>query len=170
MAAIEVLAPLRIETRFYPPDQNEGEWRLRLRVYPDEFSMQRSPPAPSPAELDLLDDVLSAPLRDPPVEIEAAFLVFAGKLGPARAVWLMRNVPVAEVDGVSRADRTGMQARDDEALPTTQKPAGLPPTLGVLAPPTPRTRLLPCQDDGPRSRRDRSGSGPFGVSGRDAYT
>jgi hypothetical protein len=131
MAAIEILAPLRIETRFYPPDQNESEWRLRLRVYPDEFSMQRSPAAPSPAELDLLDDVLSAPLRDPPVETEAAFLVFAGKVGPARAVWLMRNVPVAEIDGVSVADRTGVQVRNEEALPTTQKPAGFPPTIGV---------------------------------------
>ena len=65
------------------------------------------------------------------METEAAFLVFARKVGPARAIWLMRNVPAEEVDGVPRADRTAMQVRDEEALPVTQKPAGLPPAIGI---------------------------------------
>lgn len=131
MAGIEILAPLRIETRFYRPGPPLGRWLMRLRVYPDEFSMLRAPPAPSPDELDLLDEVLAAPFRNPPVDAETAFLALAERVGPARALWLRRSVLVEVVGGVPRADRSVAQVRDANALPQTEKPAGLPPELGV---------------------------------------
>jgi hypothetical protein len=42
MTAVEVLAPLRLETRFIrPEDRTDGvnEWQLRVRVWPDDFSI-----------------------------------------------------------------------------------------------------------------------------------
>lgn len=142
MAGIELLTPLRIETRFYPPDESRAEWLLRLRVYPDEFSMQRLPPPPNAAELDLLDDTLQAPFRDPPVTGDAPFLTLAGHVGPARAVWLLRNVPRIEFDGIPQADRTGLVERDENALPVTHKPAGLPPRIDVWLLPSGGDRFL----------------------------
>ena len=57
MTTVEVLAPLRLETRFVPPAQRTdgvNEWMLRLRVYPDEFSIRRHVAPPTPEELDRL--------------------------------------------------------------------------------------------------------------------
>jgi hypothetical protein len=60
MPGIDVLAPLRLETRFLPPDAAHATWRLRLRVYPDEFSMRRTPPPPTPEPLfDFFDSGLT---------------------------------------------------------------------------------------------------------------
>ena len=44
MSTVEVLAPIRLETRFVPPTQRTdgvAQWMLRLRVYPDDFSVPR---------------------------------------------------------------------------------------------------------------------------------
>lgn len=137
MAGVEILAPLRIETRFYAPDGEERlNWRLRLRVYPDEFSMSRPPPKPTKDELDLFDIAKAAAQADPNAAPNADFLLLAADLGPQRALWLLRHVAVLEVDGVPRADRAGMALRDAEAYPETTRPMGLPPVLSVwlLAP------------------------------------
>ncbi len=133
MAGIEVLAPLRIETRFAPPDPASGrsEWLLRLRVFPDEFSMARAPLAPTKDELDRLDEALAAPFLNPPVDTAAAFSTLAAAIGAQRAVWLMRTTSSIEVDGVPKAERSGQRTRDPAALPATQKPFGLPPEIDV---------------------------------------
>lgn len=131
MSGIEILAPLRIETRFYAPDAQTPQWRLRLRVYPDEFSIRRSPLPPTNAELDRLDEALAAPTKNPPIADAAAFAALAAAVGAARAVWLMRSVPHVVVAGVARADRAGAVDPDPNALPPTQKPHGLPPKLDV---------------------------------------
>ena len=55
MTTVEVLAPVRLETRFVPPElRTDGvnQWMLRLRVYPDEFSIRRSLAPPTSDELD----------------------------------------------------------------------------------------------------------------------
>lgn len=146
MAAVEILAPLRIETRFYAPGEPlpEGRlsnWLLRLRVYPDEFSMSRPSPDPTSDELDLFDIAKAAAQADPNADPHAAFLLLAADLGPQRALWLLRQVAVTEVDGVPRADRAGTLQRDPEAYPDTTRPMGLPPALTVwlLAPNGART-------------------------------
>lgn len=131
MAAIEILAPLRIETRFYPPDAAGGDWRLKLRVYPDAFSMMRVQPPPTPAELDLLEEALRAPGANPPVDLPSALHAFAERVGPARALYLLRTVAVDEIDGIPHARRNNAQDRDPDAPPVLQKPAGLPRELGV---------------------------------------
>jgi hypothetical protein len=132
MSEIEVLAPLRIETRFIPPDAPGGGWLLRLRVYPDAASMAAPPAPPTHDELDQLDALLAAPFAEPPGTIESAFPIFADQVGPPRAVWLLATVGRIEVDGVPRSDRTGARARDEDALPAVLRPMGLPPRLGVF--------------------------------------
>jgi hypothetical protein len=127
MSSVEVLAPLRIETRFYPPDGEHEAWRLRLRVYPDEFSIARQPPPPSPQELDLFDEAL----RNYPADGDTQLRVLAARLGMERAIWLRRTVAIDTVDGVPRTDRAGAQARDPAQYPPTHKPYGLPPTINV---------------------------------------
>jgi hypothetical protein len=131
MAGVEVLAPLRIETRFYPPDEDRDTWLLKLRVYPDEFSMARPPVPPTFEELDVFDIALAAAHADPEADPHASFLMLAADLGPARALWLLRHVPTVEFDGVPQADRTAFAERDPEALPVTTRPVGLPPRLDV---------------------------------------
>ena len=68
MSTVEVLAPVRLETRFVPPElRTDGvnEWMLRLRVYPDEFSIPRSLSPPTSDELDRLSEVVTRMLAVP---------------------------------------------------------------------------------------------------------
>jgi hypothetical protein len=133
MAGIEVLAPLRIETRFTAPDAAAGrpKWLCRLRVFPDEFSMLRPPPPPSPKELELLNEAIAAPAQDPPIDEKAAFGALAKAVGAARAVWLLRTIARIEVDGNMVADPASAHERDDTEWPATHLPHGLPPELQV---------------------------------------
>lgn len=126
MSAVEVLAPLRIETRFYAPDATRSGWLLRLRVWPDEFSMARRPVAPSPAELDLYDDVL----RQFPADAGMQWRMLCARLGVERALWLRRTVAIV-ADPVPRTDRGTAQPRDPSAWPDTHQPYGLPPAIHV---------------------------------------
>ena len=131
MSGIEVLAPMRIETRFLAPDVQSPNWRLRLRVSPDEFSMRREPQPPTPAELARLDEALAAPTRDPPIDDAAAFAALAAAVGAARALWLLRTVPRVVVAGVAHGDPATAVSPDPGALPPTHKPWGLPPQLDI---------------------------------------
>ncbi|WP_456281242.1 hypothetical protein M1D55_04430 [Cupriavidus sp. JZ107] len=126
MSAVEVLAPLRIETRFYAPDGARPGWLLRLRVWPDEFSMARRPIAPSPAELDLYDDVL----RQFPADAGMQWRMLAARLGVERALWLRRTVAIV-ADPSPSTDRGMAQPRDPLAWPDTHQPFGLPPAIHV---------------------------------------
>jgi hypothetical protein len=127
MSCVEVLAPLRIETRFYSPEGERAAWLLRIRVYPDEFSMERSPPPASPQELDLFDDILCNYPGDGATQMH----LLASRLGAERAIWLRRTVSIEIVDGVPRTTRSSAQARDPKRYPSIHKPYGLPPAINV---------------------------------------
>lgn len=131
MTTVEVLVPLRLETRFVAPqDRLDGvpEWQLRLRVWPDDVSIRRTVPPPSPAELDRLAEALAAMSRaDRPLDEAAAFALLAGSVGAARAFWLWRTRIFDEAGGRS-VDRTG---ETDEERFAVHGPAGLPDELEV---------------------------------------
>ena len=80
MSSVEVLAPVRLETRFVPPElRNDGvnEWMLRLRIYPDEFSIRRSLAPPTPDELDRLTEAVNRMFAVPALSEGDAFASFA---------------------------------------------------------------------------------------------
>jgi len=135
MTGVEVLAPLRIETRFRPPDPTAAQpaWVLCLRVYPDEFSIERAPTAPSTDELDRLDQYLVGSFNGTPADKAAAFRTLAAAVGATRAVWMCRTVPVDQPDPKQPpvSDRSTAVPRDPNAWPATHLPAGLPPELQV---------------------------------------
>lgn len=131
MTTVEVLAPVRLETRFRPPDERPDgipEWQLRVRIYPDEFSIRRIVRPPSAAELDRLTDSVTSLTADPPHDEAAAFASFAAAVGPARALGLWRSCVTVDAGGIATVDRS------DEADPShfaVHGPAGLPEQLEV---------------------------------------
>jgi len=142
MTSVEILAPLRLETRFVPPSlRTDGvnEWMLRLRVYPDEFSIRRSAAPPTPDELDRLTEVVSRMSAVPPLSEADAFASFASTAGAGRAHWLWRAHVVADGFGGLTVDRTGEAAHVPFSV---HGPAGLPEQLQVWFIHTNGTRQL----------------------------
>ena len=131
MSTVEVLAPLRIETRFVSPaDRTDGvnQWMLRLRIYPDEFSIRRIVQPPSPEELDRLEESI-AKMSGPLLLDEAdAFASFAGAVGASRALALWRTCVTTDGLGQRSIDRTDETSHTNLAV---HGPAGLPETLEV---------------------------------------
>ncbi|MFI8594428.1 hypothetical protein ACIGCK_08405 [Microbacterium sp. NPDC078428] len=132
MTRVEMLAPLRIETRFH--EDGAGGWTMRVRVYPDDFSLARSPAAPQPEELEILHHALAAidPEADPETAGEAAFRSIAAALGGRRAWWLWRTATKSDTDaaGLPRRmvdDAVTAAAQTAEA----RTPLGLPEALDV---------------------------------------
>lgn len=126
MSSVEVLAPLRLETRFVPPDQRfdgVSEWMLRLRVYPDEFSIRREPAPPTRDELDRLSEAISGALPE-----ADAFASFASAVGAPRAHYLWRKYVVADGAGGRSVDRSG---EADHVPFSVHGPIGLPEQLEV---------------------------------------
>lgn len=129
-AATAVLVPVRLETRFVRPGESARDagrpdphapttWRVRVRVVPDEISIDRHDPYVHDAEVAALEvawEALAArPDPDDPAGSAAraaadpgwpdAFARLAARVGPGRAAWLVRTVPVAlAADGRPRAD------------------------------------------------------------------
>ena len=127
MTTVEVLAPVRLETRFVAPaDRSDGvaEWQLRLRVYPDEFSIARTVAPPSPAELDRLEAAVASMSAAPPVDEAAAFAAFATSVGAARGLGLWRRCVSGGVVDRSTAVEPDHRVR-------VHGPVGLPPRLQV---------------------------------------
>jgi hypothetical protein len=131
-AGVEVLAPLRLETRFLPPAGERTRWLLRVRILPDEFSFDRRPAPPTTNELNALEDALNASTRTPPLDDAAAFGELAAAVGAARAAWLMRAIPVARVGDRLTPAPAAAADPDPADQPTLQLPAGLPPQLQVV--------------------------------------
>jgi hypothetical protein len=131
MTAVEVLAPVRLETRFVPPEQRiDGvlQWMLRVRVYPDEFSMRHVVPPPTPAELDRLSEAVASIAADPPIDEAAAFASFASSVGAARALGLWRRCVVPGANGSPSVDRSGQT----EPVPLqVHGPVGLPQQIEI---------------------------------------
>src|SRR5829696_8823230 len=119
MTSVEVLLPLRLETRFVPPaERTDGvdEWMLRVRIYPDEVSIRRTVAPPSSAELDRLEEAVAAISAVPPRSVAAG-------VGADRAFLLWRRCVVDDGDGDLRVDRSA----EAEHVPyQAHGPAGLP--------------------------------------------
>ncbi|MEV0544374.1 hypothetical protein [Nocardia salmonicida] len=127
MTTIEVLAPLRIETRFRPPDPEDpaSQWVLQLRVFPDEFSIAHPQLPPTPDELALV-----AALQAGDLTADDAFASLADAVGAPRATWLLRGPgPAAHQHG-------------PEDWPSASAPLGLPPELEVWIVPAGAPRYL----------------------------
>ncbi|MDM0109869.1 hypothetical protein QTH97_33495 [Variovorax sp. J22R24] len=142
MSTVEVLAPLRLETRFVPPSQRTdgvNQWMLRLRVYPDEFSIRRRVAPPTPEELDRLEESVARLTATPPWKEADAFASFAASVGAARALRLWRDRVAADGAGGFTVDRTGAAPLDPFDV---HDPAGLPETLEVWFVHTNGTRTL----------------------------
>src|SRR5262245_47559865 len=142
MSTVEVLAPLRLETRFVPPNRRpdgKAEWMLRLRVYPDEFSIRRTPAPPTPDELDRLTEAVNAMSAVPALSESDAFASFAAAVGAARAHRLWRRHVVSDGAGDSMVDRVG---EADHVPFAVHGPAGLPDQLEVWLIHTDGTRTL----------------------------
>ncbi|WP_055564263.1 hypothetical protein [Streptomyces atriruber] len=84
-----LLAPVRIETRFTPTE-------LLIRVFPDEWAVDKFESRPTPAEIAALDAYWTArwaAARDP-AALRAARQELAGRIAPGRAAWLLgQRVP-----------------------------------------------------------------------------
>ena len=141
MSTVEVLAPLRLETRFVPPTQRTdgvNEWMLRLRVYPDEFSIRRRVAPPTSEELDRLEESVAKLTATPPWKEADAFASFAASVGAARALRLWRQHVVASGAGLT-VNRTGGATHEPFSV---HGPAGLPAKLEVWFVHTSGTRTL----------------------------
>lgn len=142
MSTVEILAPLRIETRFVSPaDRTDGvnEWMLRLRIYPDEFSIRRIVHPPSPQELDRLEESIAAMSGALPLTEADAFASFAAAVGASRALALWRAHVTTDGAGQRSVDRTGEAPHERFAV---HGPAGLPERLDVWFVHTNGTRHL----------------------------
>lgn len=131
MTAVEVLAPVRLETRFVAPeDRDDGvpEWRLRVRIYPDEFSIRRTVAKPVKAEFDRLAEAVAALTAEPPLPERDAFASFAASVGAARALALWRAYVMPDGAGGTTVDRSEETAASHNAV---HGPAGLPMQMEI---------------------------------------
>jgi hypothetical protein len=110
MTTVEVLAPVRLETRFVSPAQRKdgvNGWLLRLRIYPDEFSIRRPFAPPTPGELDRLAEAVASMSASPALLEADAFASFASAVGAGRALGLWRAHVVVDGAGKASVDRSG---------------------------------------------------------------
>jgi hypothetical protein len=131
MSTVEILALVRLETRFVPPNlRPDGvkQWMLRLRVYPDEFSIRRSLAPPTSDELDRLTEVVARIFAVPALAEADAFASFASSVGAGRAHALWRAYVVPDGAGGLTVDRTDESAHVPFSV---HGPAGLPDRLQV---------------------------------------
>jgi len=120
---IDVLVPVRIETRFDPPERGLP-WRLRVRIVPDDISINRHDPKPSEGEVDTLAKLWSRSAGDLTTEEgRAAWHRFVDSNGGRRAAWLAKTFP-ALADGSPWEPPTDI--RQD---PLISSVAGWPPEI-----------------------------------------
>lgn len=141
-----VLLPVRLETRFLPPgkqgpnaNSNTSIWRLLVRVEPDAPVMASRPGAIGRDEAGLVAQCWAEAGGTLDGEGgNAAFAKLAHRVGPARASYLLRSVPV------SRRDE-GFEVFDDyaERPPAIAEPMiGLPSTIEIWGGPEGAPALL----------------------------
>src|SRR5882757_4079455 len=85
-----LLGPVRLETRF-------TETELLVRVFPDEWAIDKSEPHPSEAEFGALRAYWTALWRAAglPLAEQAAWQEFTGRVAVGRATWLTNTYPPA---------------------------------------------------------------------------
>lgn len=81
-----LLAPVRVEARFTPTE-------LLVRVFPDEWAVDKFEPKPTDAEIGALDAYWTArwAAGGRAVELRTAWRELAGRVSPGRASWLLRT-------------------------------------------------------------------------------
>ncbi len=81
-----LLAPVRVETRFTATE-------LLVRVFPDEWAVEKFEAKPTDAEIGALDAYWTArwAAGGRAVELQAAWRELAGRVSPGRAAWLLRT-------------------------------------------------------------------------------
>ena len=103
--------PVRLETRFVRPVEgaapgtDDAKWRLRVRVEPDPVSLPVGGRAATEHDAEQVAGFWTAcngDLSTP--EAEAAFASLAGRVGAARAAYLLRTVAVDHDNGGFRVD------------------------------------------------------------------
>ncbi len=122
---VGVLLPLRIETKFTPP-QGPAGWVMRVRVIPDIPSIDRHDPLASEVELASVEamwrncsgDLTSA-------QGVAEWRAFCTRHGAGRSAWLARTFPPVVTGGEVTIQRPA-QVRTD---PRVAGLAGLPPAI-----------------------------------------
>ncbi len=124
---VGVLLPLRLETRFFPPEGDAG-WTMRVRIVPDAPSLDRFQPVPTATELDAVEGLwrdTGGDLTTP--EGIARWNSFAAVVGAARAAWLARTFPaVPAAFTIARPAATGEDLASSRVV-------GLPGTLELWA-------------------------------------
>ena len=146
--AVGVLLPLRIETRFRAPEVGRPQWQLRVRVFPESAAIDRRGGPARANEIDALRRFwrdIDGDLRHP--NAASAFHILSDALGPPRAAWLARSVPVRRTDvgGAIDVDPVVVGPPDYRSF---QKAVGLPDQLEVWAaragnPPSLLATMLP---------------------------
>jgi hypothetical protein len=164
---VGVLLPVGLETRFLAPGEDAarpgspdpnapGEWRVRLRVTPDEIWLDRHDPYVPEAERLALEAFWEALTTAPDPADPAGSTLRAGddngwadafgrlcaQVGAQRAAWLARTVPVVRPDG-SRAAANPQPADAARAGAPTFR--GLPARLQVWVRWTDDARDAPAQ-------------------------
>ncbi|WP_329484293.1 hypothetical protein OG555_19285 [Kribbella sp. NBC_01484] len=116
---VAVLLPLRLETLFR---QAGADWTMLLRIVPDEASVRRDDPDPTPSEIRLLtamwqdtyDALGPADRALPPADwlsrdlVPTAWETFCTQVSPARAAWLVGAAPPSVVDDAVAVGATGV--------------------------------------------------------------
>ena len=157
---VGVLLPLRVETKFSPPQGLAG-WLLRVRVIPDVPSVDGHDPLASDVELDSVTSLwqnCSGDLSTGQGIVE--WRAFCARHGAGRAAWLARTFPPVGSGGEITVNRPA-QVRTD---PRIADLAGLPPTIelwlarrgcrtGVGRHPHPRPRVASFGPARPHFRR-----------------
>jgi hypothetical protein len=104
---IGVLLPLRLETRFYGPEQPGDSWRLRLRIIPDRASMDTHDPGVTEAEFESVVAFWAAAEGDIGSDLgRDASRILAPRVGPSRAAWLAQRFTPASDGSVQPPPRT----------------------------------------------------------------
>lgn len=106
---IGVLLPLKIESRFYEPSPQNNNWRLRVRLIPDDISIDNHNPLVSEEEFSATDTFYNSVNGDmDSLNVEDAWSVFAREVGKERAAWLVRKfepkISNEQYAGIGRPD------------------------------------------------------------------
>ncbi len=122
---VGVLVPLRLETRFAPPQGLAG-WKLRVRIIPDVVSLNGHDPLAKEAELSAVEAMWRNCSGDISTDQgQAEWRAFSARVGAGRAAWLARTFPPVVVGGEITITRPA-QVRGE---PLVSRIAGLPPQL-----------------------------------------
>ena len=136
---VGVMLPVRLETKF--SEKTPGIWTMQLRIIPDEPSVLRHDPVPTPTEVRLLvafwqqlHDSLDPSIQAQPPSAWFAHDGYAGapwealckQVDGARAAWLAGHFPPTVDEGTVTVDAPAV---DHE--PPNNRIGGLPDTIDI---------------------------------------